>query len=98
MEDFELLTEDITVTVDEAIDAMEKACKSGDKEAALSAYEIILRDALDETIKRVKAGDYSEETVFTEEQEKRLEDISNDCDCISDEDIQEITDKVESEY
>ena len=37
------------------------------------------------------------ERVLTEEQEQRLDALS-DCDCISSEDIQEITEKVEAEY
>lgn len=89
-------TEDITL--DGAIDALDRACKSGNKEEAVSAYEVMLRIILDETVKNAYAGNYTERSVINAEQEKRLEEISKECDCISDKEIEEITMKVESEY
>ncbi len=86
------------ITLDGAIDALDRACKSGNKEETISAYEVMLRIILDETVKNADVGNYSENAVINEEQEKRLDEISSTCDCISDEDIQAITDKVESEY
>ena len=75
---------------------MEAACKSNNRDAALAAYETILRLTLDKTIK--KSNEYMlGERVLTEEQEQRLDALS-DCDCISNEDIQKITEKVEAEY
>ncbi len=95
-EDMEQLTED--KKLDDAIDAFEMACESNDNESALKAYENMLRIILDKTIISAKAGNYSDESILTEEQEKRLDKISSDCGCISDEEIQKITEKVENEY
>ena len=90
----ELSTNDIAL--DKAIGDMEAACKSKNRDAALAAYETILRLTLDKTIK--KSNEYMlGERVLTEEQEQRLDALS-DCDCISNEDIQKITEKVEAEY
>ena len=95
-EGVEVISENITV--DDAINSLEKACKSNDKESALNAYEIMLRILLDKTVESVNAGNYSDESIITEEQEKRLDEISSNCNCISDEEIQAITDRVEAEY
>lgn len=95
-EDMEQLAED--KKLDDAIDAFEMACESNDNESALKAYENMLRIILDKTIISAKAGNYSDESILTEDQEKRLDKISSDCGCISDEEIQKITEKVENEY
>ena len=44
------------ITLDGAIDALDRACKSGNKEEAVSAYEVMLRIILDETVKNAYAG------------------------------------------
>ena len=85
------------MSLDDSIDALEEACKSGDRDGALSAYEVLLRVLLDKTMENATDGIYSENLVLTEEQENRLAAIS-DCECLTDEDLQEITDRVEAEY
>ena len=84
--------------VDEAISGLEDACKAGDRDGALAAYEGMLRILLDRTKENSYEGIYAESAVITPEQEERLDEISSNCDCISDEEIQEITDRVEAEY
>ena len=85
------------VTLDDAIDDLEAACNAGNRDGALAAYEVVLRMLLDKTVKNTYEGDYAMSSVLTPEQEKRLEALSS-CECLSDQDIQEITDRVEAEY
>ena len=93
-EEKELLYED---KVDESITALEEACKAGDREGALAAYEELLRILLDKTKENSYEGIYAESSIISPEQEKRLDALS-DCECLSDEDVKEITDRVEAEY
>lgn len=93
-EEKELSYEDM---VDEAIVALEDACKAGDRDGALTAYEGMLRILLDRTKENSYEGIYAESSVITPEQEKRLDALS-ECECLSDEDLKEITDRVEAEY
>lgn len=83
--------------VDEAINALEDACKAGDRDGALTAYENVLRILLDRTKENSYEGIYAESSVITPKQEERLDALS-DCECLSDEDLKEITDRVEAEY
>lgn len=82
-------------TLDDAVDAMEKYCKEGNKEAVLATYEIMTRMALDAAVEGMKSGK-DPDSVFSEEQNKRLEAI--DCDCVSDEELAEIVNWVQAEY
>jgi len=83
--------------VDEAINALEDACKTGDRDGALTAYEDMLRILLDKTKENSYEGIYAESSIISPEQEERLDALS-DCECLSDEDVKEITDRVEAEY
>ena len=85
------------ITLDDAIDDLEEACNAGDRDGALAAYEVVLRMLLDKTVKNTYEGDYAMSSVLTPEQEKRL-DVLSSCECLSNEDLMEITDRVEAEY
>jgi len=78
-------------TLDDAIDAMEKYCKEGNKKKVLDTYEKMTRIALDAAVDGKDPN-----SVFTEEQSKRLEAL--DCDCVSDEELVKIVSWVQAEY
>ncbi len=82
-------------TLDDAIDAMEKYCNEGNKEAVLDTYEKMTRIALDAAVEGMKSGK-DPDSVFSEEQNKRLDAI--DCDCVSDEELAKIVNWVQAEY
>ncbi len=82
-------------TLDDAIDALEKYCKEGNKKAVLDTYEKMTRIALDAAVEGMKSGK-DPDSVFSEEQNKRLETL--DCDCVSEEELAKIVNWVQAEY
>ncbi|MBO4615049.1 MAG: hypothetical protein J5709_08030 [Bacteroidales bacterium] len=82
-------------TLDDAIDALEKYCKEGNKKAVLDTYEKMTRIALDVAVEGSKSGK-DPDSVFSEEQSRRLEML--DCDCVSDEELAKVVSRVQAEY
>lgn len=84
-------------TLDDAVDAMEKYCKEGNKEAVLATWETMMRLTLDATLDCMKSGK-NPDSVFSEEQNKRMEALEGNCECVSDEEMEAISKKVQAEY
>ncbi|MBO4875773.1 MAG: hypothetical protein J5542_10760 [Bacteroidales bacterium] len=84
-------------TVEDAIDAMEKYCKEGNKEAVMATYETMMRISFDATLECLKSGKEPED-LFTEEQEKRMEALDGKCECVSSEEMEAVAEKVQFEY
>ena len=84
-------------TVDDAIDAMEAYCKEGNKEAVIATYEAMMRISFDATLECLKSGKEPKD-LFTEEQEKRMEALDGKCECVSDEEMEAVAEKVQFEY
>lgn len=84
-------------TLDDAVDAMEAYCKDGNKEAVLATYETLMRLTFDATIECMKSGK-DPESVFSEEQNKRMEALDGNCECVSDEEMEAIAKKIQTEY
>ena len=84
-------------TVDDAIEAMEKYCKEGNKEAVMATYETMMRISFDASLECLKSGK-EPENLFTEEQEKRMEALDGKCECVSEEEMEAVAEKVQFEY
>lgn len=85
-------------TMEEAVTAMEEACKDGNKEAVKSSFETMTRLLYDKMIENLKAGKDMEESIISKDLEKRMEAIEGNCDCVSDEEMTEISEKIQKEY
>ncbi len=84
---------------DEAIDAMEKGCKEGNKQYVLDAYEFMLRFTFDYYINCLKEGkNPDEEQLVTKEQEERANAIPENCHCVTEAEFKASTEKVQKEY
>ena len=84
-------------TLDEAIDALEKYCKEGNKEAVMASYEIMMRYTFDATLECLTSSK-DPESIFTEEQNKRMEALDGNCGCVSEEEMKSIAEKIQAEY
>ncbi|MBO4615050.1 MAG: hypothetical protein J5709_08035 [Bacteroidales bacterium] len=84
-------------TLDEAVDAMEKYCKEGNKEAVLATCETMMRLTFDATLECMKSGK-DPDSLFSEEQNKRMEALEGNCECVSSEEMEAISKKVQAEY
>ena len=84
-------------TLDDAVDAMEKYCKEGNKEAVLATFETMMRLTFDGTLECLKSGK-DPESLISEEQNKRMEALEGNCECVSDEEMEAISKKVQKEY
>jgi len=84
-------------TLDDAVDAMEAYCKDGNKEAVLATFETMMRLTFDATLECMKSGK-DPDSLFSEEQNKRMEALEDNCECVSDEEMKAITEKVQAEY
>ena len=84
---------------DEAIDAMEKGCKEGNKQYVLDAYEFMLRFTFDYYINSLKEGkNPDEEQLVTKEQEERANAIPEKCHCVTEAEFKASTEKIQKEY
>ena len=84
---------------DEAIDAMEKGCKEGNKQYVLDAYEFMLRFTFDYYINSLKEGkNPDEEQLVTKEQEERANAIPENCHCVTEAEFKASTEKIQKEY
>ena len=90
----------VKITVfDEAIDAMEKGCKEGNKQYVLDAYEFMLRFTFDYYINSLKEGkNPDEEQLVTKEQEERANAIPENCHCVTEAEFKASTEKIQKEY
>ena len=84
-------------TLDDAVEAMEKYCKDGNKEAVLATFETMMRLTFDGTLECLKSGK-DPESLISEEQNKRMEALEGNCECVSDEEMEAISKKVQKEY
>ena len=84
-------------TLDDAVDAMEKYCKDGNKEAVLATFETMMRLTFDATLECMKSGK-DPNSILSEEQNKRMEALDGKCECVSDEEMEAISEKVQQEY
>ena len=84
-------------TLGDAIDAMVAYCKDGNKDAVLATYETMLRLTYEKTIENLTSGKAMDD-VLTEEENKKMESLEGDCNCVSDEEMEALAEKIQLEY